>query len=166
MKKVDTTIMAMEEMEDSKDRFLTFDLGTEQYGIVINQVTEIIGLQAINRLPETPDYIQGVINLRGKIIPVIDLGMKFRRVKRDYTDRTCIIVVETQHLTAGLVVDNVDEVILIKDISPPPDLAAGIGSRYIQGIGKVNEDIVILIDCERFFNDEETLSLKSAKIID
>ena len=156
----------LEETEDTMEgRFLTFDLGEEVFGIKIRHVTEIIGLQTINKLPEMPDYIQGIINLRGKIVPVIDMGMKFKRAKKDYSDRTCIVVVETQQLTAGLIVDNVAEVMTIHeaDIAPPPELDTGIGSRYLSGVGKVDGDVVILLDCEKLFNEEETQTIYASK---
>ena len=110
-----------------------------------------------------PDCILGIINLRGIIVPVLDMGMKFEKTKKDYSDRACIIVIETQQLTAGLVVDNVNEVMQIKDIAPPPQLAAGQGTRYINGVGKVNGDIVILIDCDPLFDDEDTTAMEAAK---
>ncbi len=160
---MDTYNSEMTEAEEKEDRFLTFDLGSERYGIIINQVTEIIGLQTINKLPDMPDYIKGIINLRGTIIPVIDMGIKFRKQKRDYTDRTCIIVVETQELTAGLIVDNVAEVMQIKDIAPPPGLTASSGAKYINGVGKINGDVVVLIDCEQLFNNQEALLIKASE---
>jgi purine-binding chemotaxis protein CheW len=163
----DTALNLLEQAEDTmKGRFLTFDLGEEVFGIGIHHVTEIIGLQTINKLPEMPDYIQGIINLRGKIVPVIDMGMKFRRPKKDYSDRTCIIVIETQHLTAGLIVDHVAEVMAIDDsnIAPPPELESGINCRYLNGVGKVNGEVVILLDCEQLFNDEETQIIRESKI--
>ena len=156
----------LEETEDTMEgRFLTFDLGEEVFGIKIRHVTEIIGLQTINKLPEMPDYIQGIINLRGKIVPVIDMGMKFKRAKKDYSDRTCIVVVETQQLTAGLIVDNVAEVMTINetDIAPPPELDLGVGCRYLSGVGKVDGDVVILLDCEQLFNEEETQTIYASR---
>lgn len=156
----------LEQSEDTmKGRFLTFDLEKEVYGIKIHHVTEIIGLQTINKLPDMPDYIQGIINLRGKIIPVIDMGIKFKRDKKDYSDRTCIIVVETQRFTAGLIVDHVAEVMTIDeaDIAPPPELDTCIGCRYLSGVGKVGKEVVILLDCEKLFNDEETQTIYATK---
>lgn len=149
--------LSEEELDTMTGRFLTFHLGEEVFGIGIHHVTEIIGLQTINKLPETPDYMQGVINLRGRIIPVIDIGMKFSQGKKAYTDRTCIVVVETQQLTAGLIVDHVSEVMTIdeENIAPPPDLRKSNCSRYISGVGKMGGDVVLLLDCEQLFNDDE-----------
>jgi purine-binding chemotaxis protein CheW len=163
---MDTAIDLTVETEDTmKGRFLTFHLGGEVYGIGIHHVTEIIGLQTINKLPETPDYIQGIINLRGKIIPVIDMGMKFGREKNVYTDRTCIVVIETQQLSAGLIVDHVSEVITIDEvnIAPPPDVNGSNCCRYINGVGKIDGEVVILLDCEQLFNYEETQIIKASK---
>ncbi len=136
-------------------RFLTFALGEEVYGIEIRHVTEIIGIQPIHKLPETSGYIKGVINLRGKIIPVIDMRLKFNREEIAYSDRTCIVVVETGNIWAGLVVDQVAEVMTIADIAPPPALQAARMCRMIGGIGKVGQEVKLLIDCERLFDNEE-----------
>lgn len=162
---MNTAINMTVETEEMKGRFLTFHLGGEVFGIGIQHVTEIIGLQTINKLPETPDYIQGVINLRGKIIPVIDMGMKFGSEKSDYTDRTCIIVIETQELSAGLIVDHVSEVMTIDEanIAPPPDVNGSACCRYINGVGKVDGEVVILLDCEQLFNNQETQIIKASK---
>lgn len=149
----------LEETEDTQHgRFLTFTLGNEFYGIEIRYVTEIIGIQPVTKLPEVPDYIQGIINLRGKIIPVIDVRAKFKKEAVEYDDRTCIIVIETSELSAGLIVDNVAEVIAIDDenVVPPPDNRSGAQNRYISGIGKVGNEVKLLLDCEKLFLEEET----------
>ncbi len=148
-----------EETDDMlQGRYLLFGLGDEVYGVHIRCVTEIIGMQPVSTLPEATAYIKGVINLRGKIIPVIDMRLRFKKPAAPYTDRTCIVVVETQHFSAGLIVDEVDEVLVIeeKDIAPPPRLDIGIGHRYLSGIGKVNGKVKLLLDCEALFDEEET----------
>ena len=139
-------------------RFLTFALGDELFGIGIRYVTEIIGIQPVNPIPEVPAYIKGIINLRGKIIPVIDMRLKFNKQAIDYTDRTCIVVIETQKLAVGLIVDRVAEVLSIgdSDIVPPPNVWAGTGGRYLSGIGKAAGQVVLVLDCERLFSNEET----------
>ena len=155
---VDRGTTILEEMEDTqRGRFLTFALGAEEYGIEIRYVTEIIGIQEINNLPEVPDYIKGIVNLRGKIIPVIDVRLRFKKDPIDYTDRTCIIVIDTDDLSVGLIVDSVSEVVSIgdEDISPPPDTRTGIQNRYIQGIGRVDDRIKLLLNCEKLFLDDE-----------
>lgn len=155
-----------EEQEDTqKGRFLTFALGQEVFGIEIRYVTEIIGMQPITGLPEVPDYIKGIINLRGKIIPVIDVRLKFKKDAIEYDDRTCIIVIETSNLSVGMIVDNVAEVISIDDenIAPPPDNRSGVQNRYISGIGKAGNEVKLLLDCGKLFYDEETKVLNEIK---
>jgi len=148
----------IEEQEDAQHgRFLTFAIGKEVFGIEIRYVTEIIGMQPITMLPEVPDYIRGIINLRGKIIPVVDVRSKFKKEPVEYDDRTCIIVVDIKDICAGLIVDHVAEVITIDDenITPPPDNRTGIQNKFISGIGKVENDVKLLLDCEKFFNEEK-----------
>lgn len=138
-------------------KFLTFILGDEVYGIEIQYVTEIIGIQPITGVPEVPDFVKGIINLRGKIIPVIDVRAKFRKPEIEYNDRTCIIVVDIKDVSVGLIVDNVAEVLSIQDenIVPPPDVKTGFTNRYIKGIGKVDNEVKLLLDCNRLLSDEE-----------
>lgn len=153
--------LSKEELEETEDtqhgRFLTFALGEEVFGIEIRFVTEIIGMQPITPLPEVPNFIKGIINLRGKIIPVVDVRLKFEKETVAYNDRTCIIVVETNEITVGLIVDKVAEVLKIEDenIVPPPDHRTGIQNRYLAGIGKDGEDVKLLLSCEKLFSDEE-----------
>lgn len=146
------------EMEEDtqKGRYLTFALGKETYGIEIMFVTEIIGIQAITELPELPEYIRGIINLRGKIIPVMDVRLRFKKEFREYNDRTCIVVVEIKELSIGLIVDSVAEVLSIseQDIAPPPQLM-NQNNKYIKNIGKVGNDVKLLLDCEKLLTDNE-----------
>jgi purine-binding chemotaxis protein CheW len=147
-----------EETEDTmRGRFLTFAVGEEIFGIEIRYVTEIIGMQPINCLPEVPEYVKGIINLRGKIIPVIDMRLKLKKEELGYTDRTCIVVVETGESTAGLIVDSVAEVMVVQDqdIVPPPDVQSETGNRYISGIGKAGDKVILFLDCEKLFSCEE-----------
>lgn len=144
-------------------RYLTFYLDTEVYGIGIRHITEIIGIQPINTLPETPEYLRGIINLRGKIIPVIDMRLRFKKRPAEYTGRTCIIVAEIEEKLAGLIVDSVAEVMPINgmSISPPPELGTGEGSRYISGIGRADGKVILLLDPETLLNsDNEGISVK------
>jgi purine-binding chemotaxis protein CheW len=148
-----------EQEEDTQHgRFLTFSLGEEIYGIEIEYVTEIIGLQQITKIPEVAEYIKGIINLRGKIIPVIDMRLKFNKEPIEYDDRTCIVVVDTQEMVVGLIVDKVAEVLTIEDedISPPPSYKSGIRNRYIRGIGKIDDEVTLLLDCKKLFDEQET----------
>ncbi|MGE5495812.1 MAG: chemotaxis protein CheW [Burkholderiales bacterium] len=156
----------LEELEDmQRGRFLTFDLEEEVFGIEIRFVKEIIGMQPVTKLPDVPDYIKGIINLRGRIIPLIDMRLKLKKPAAEYTDRTCIIVVETAEVTVGLIVDNVSEVLSVGEdnIVPPPDARAGVKNSYISGIGKVGDEIKLLLDCESLFREDEVDMLNKIK---
>lgn len=145
-------------IEDTqKDKFLTFSVEKETYGIEIKYVTEIIGMQEITVVPELAEYIIGIINLRGSIIPVIDVRLRFKKQTKEYNDRTCIIVIEIQDVAVGLIVDSVSEVLTIddKNIVPPPDIKTGFHNRYVKGIGKVGNCIKLLLDCDKLLNDDE-----------
>lgn len=156
---LDNTI-DMEE-DTLKGRFLTFSLGNESYGIEVKYVTEIIGMQAITEIPELPEYVKGVINLRGKIIPVMDVRLRFKKEPREYNDRTCVIVVDINDISIGLIVDTVSEVITIpeEDIVEPPQMNKGLNNRYIKSIGKVGSDVKLLLDCEKLLTTNEIEAL-------
>ncbi|RED58010.1 chemotaxis protein CheW [Cohnella lupini] len=148
------------EEDAQKDKFLTFSLGNELYGIEIKHVTEIIGIQSITEVPELPEHIRGIINLRGKIVPVMDVRLRFKKTFREYNDRTCIVVVDIQEISVGLIVDSVSEVLSIPatEIVPPPETGNGV-NRYIAGIGKSGTSVILLLDCDRLLNDNEVESL-------
>ena len=153
------------EIEDTqKGRFLTFSLGKESYGIEIKYVTEIIGIQEITEIPELPEYVRGIINLRGKIIPVMDVRLRFKKEPREYNDRTCVIVVDIKDLSIGLIVDGVAEVLTIpeQDIVEPPKMNKGFSNRYINRIGKVGNDVKLLLDCEKLLTENELEDLNEA----
>lgn len=153
-----------EQQEDTQQgRYLTFYILDDVYGIEIKYVTEIIGVLPITSVPEVAEYIKGIINLRGKIIPVIDMRLKFKKPAAEYDDRTCIIIVETEDLILGLIVDRVADVISLSDeeIAPPPSHKSGIKNRYIRGIGKIAGEIKLLLDCDKLFNEEETQEINS-----
>jgi purine-binding chemotaxis protein CheW len=145
------------EEDTQKGRFLTFSLDKESYGIEIKYVIEIIGLQEITEVPELPDYIKGIINLRGKIIPVMDIRLRFKKSEKEYNDRTCVIVVEIQDIPIGIIVDTVSEVLTIpeEDIVDPPQMNKGYRNRYIKNIGKVGKEVKLLIDCEKLLTEDE-----------
>jgi len=146
----------LDEEDTQKDKYLTFHLAGEDYGIEIRHVTEIIGIQKITEVPDMPHYVRGVINLRGKVIPVMDVRLRFNIPERDYDDRTCIIVVYVNGTSVGLVVDEVSEVVDIpaNNIEPPPASGGG-GGHYIQGMGKIGDKVKILLDVNRLlFTDE------------
>ncbi|NMA91979.1 MAG: purine-binding chemotaxis protein CheW [Firmicutes bacterium] len=140
-----------------KGKYLIFSMDRELYGIEIRCITEIVGIQPITKLPETPNYIKGITNLRGKIIPVMDARLRFKKEPREYNDRTCIIVLETKKNLLGLIVDQVAEVILLRDedIAPPPEFGEG-EHEYIKGIGKSDGDVKLLLDCYKLFTGGET----------
>jgi purine-binding chemotaxis protein CheW len=152
------------EEDTQKNKYLTFSLDGEMYGIEIRYVTEIIGMQAITRVPELPDYIRGIINLRGKIIPLMDVRLRFHKDEKPYDDRTCIIVVDIEGLFIGLIVDMVTEVMNIseQDIVETPDIGTGVQSRFISGIGKVDDEVKLLLDCRNLLSEADMQELKSA----
>lgn len=133
-------------------KFLVFKVGNEDFGIEIRHVTEIVGIQKINEIPDLPAYMKGVINLRGRVIPVMDIRTRFGMPERDYDERTCIIVVQVEEETSGLIIDQVKEVTEIPDnqIELPPARAAQAG-QYVKGIGKVGDEVKILLDVQRLF---------------
>jgi len=152
-------------MADTDQKLLTFSLGGEGYGVSILKVKEIIGMMEITPVPRTPDFIKGVINLRGKIIPVMDLRVKFGMEEKEYNERTCIIVAEvdikgTQKLL-GVVVDMVSEVVTVSDdqIEPPPEYGTAIEHNSILGIGKIKDRVVIILDIDEVFVCEEIIKM-------
>jgi purine-binding chemotaxis protein CheW len=150
------------EEDTQKDKFLTFVIGAETYGIDILFVTEIVGLQPITVLPELPAFMKGIINLRGRIIPVMDVRLRFKKAARDYNERTCIIIVNSGELNLGLIVDAVAEVITIpeQNVVAPPSVQGETANRFIKAIGKVNEQVKLLLDCERLLNAETVETLR------
>jgi len=156
-------IVVDQEQEDSqRDKYLTFLVENEEYGIAINYVTEIIGLQKITEVPDLPESLKGVINLRGKIIPVMDMRSRFHLPTRDYDSRTCVVVVNLNETIVGLIVDRVSEVhnIPASQIEPPPRAAKG-GCRYIQGIGKVGAQVTILLEVNSLIGQDDLLGMEN-----
>ncbi|MDD2211581.1 MAG: chemotaxis protein CheW [Clostridia bacterium] len=151
-----------EQDEDTqKDKYLIFFLGKEFYGIEIKYVIEIIGIQTITEVPGLPHYLKGIINLRGKIIPVMDVRERFKKVCKEYNERTCVIVIEINHLFVGLIVDQVAEVLSIpeEEIVPPPEVTDS-ENKFIKGIGKVGDEVKLLINCEKLLINEEIMEIK------
>lgn len=136
-------------------KFLTFHLAKEDYGIEIRHVTEIIGIQKITEVPDMPDYVRGVINLRGKVIPVMDVRARFHMPARAYDERTCIVVVNIDDNSVGLVVDQVSEVadIAQEQIEPPPSSGQGNARHFIQGMGKIGDEVKILLNVQQIIDD-------------
>jgi len=156
MRETNDDVMLIDE-DTQKGKYLIFTMGEENYGIEVKYVIEIIGIQQITEVPDMPNYIKGVINLRGRIIPVMDVRLRFGKDHREYDDRTCIIVIEVQTITIGLIIDRVSEVVVIQDemLLPPPNVGHGFNHRYIKGIGKVGEAVKLILDCDKLLNDED-----------
>lgn len=150
-------------------KYLTFSLGTEEYGIVITKIREIIGIMEITAVPHTPAFIKGVINLRGRVIPIIELRMKFGMELKEYDDRTCIIVVDVPGpngtVQVGMLVDSVSEVMNItsQDIEPPPDFGTATDASNIIGMGKIKGKLKILLDVDQVIGRTLASSLASLK---
>ncbi len=148
-------------------KYLTFTLEEEEYGIGILKVKEIIGMMPVTSVPRTPDFVKGVINLRGKVIPVVDLRLKFTMGEIPYTDRTCIIVVEIDSDTAtvliGIVVDAVSEVLNIRkeEIEDTPKFGTALDTNYILGMAKMEGGVKILLDIDRVLSQEEVIQLEN-----
>lgn len=156
-------------MEIAGGKFLTFLLGSEEYGIPIQKIKEIIGIMDITSVPRSPSFIKGVINLRGKIIPVMDLRLKFELREKEYNQRTCIIVVELEHSDSsrlmGIVVDTVSEVLNIQksDIELPPQYGSLVDTAFLTGMGKVKGKVVLLLDIEQILSSAEKVQLNEIK---
>ena len=156
-----TMDQAIKAMADKEGKYLSFTLGGEEYGIGILKIKEIIGMMPITAIPQMPEYIKGVVNLRGKVIPVIDLRTRFSMESVEYTERTCIIVVEIEGKTStvlvGIVVDSVSEVLNIRaeNIEDPPSFGASINTGYILGMAKLEGGVKLLLDIDCVLAAEE-----------
>jgi purine-binding chemotaxis protein CheW len=165
---VSTTNQAGRSTTEKEGKYLTFSLDGEEYGISILKVKEIIGMMPITSVPRTPLYVKGVINLRGKVIPVVDLRLKFGMEEIAYTERTCIIVVEiggqSGGVLIGIVVDSVSEVLNIKgtDIEDTPTFGARLDTDYILGMAKMNGGVKILLEIDKILGSEEMAVLDQA----
>lgn len=153
-----------EEEDTQKDKYLTFHLAGEDYGIEIRHVTEIIGIQRITEVPDMPEFVKGVINLRGKVIPVMDVRIRFKLPFREYDERTCIVVVDINNTTIGLVVDQVREVADIPEdqVEAPPKSGKKTSSRFIQGLGKKDDEVKIILNVDQLLYDEELEKIGAA----
>ena len=160
-----TIDQALSRMADKEGKYLTFALAGEEYGISILKIKEIIGVMPIVTVPQTPAFVKGVINLRGKVIPVMDLRLKFGIEAIDYNKRTCIVVVEipgdSGMIRIGMVVDSVSEVLNIKpgDIEKTPTFGAKLNTDYILGMAKINGGVKILLDIDKALNNDAVVSL-------
>jgi len=157
----ETMDQAVKVMAEREGKYLTFSLAEEEYGIGILKIKEIIGMLPITSVPQTPDFVKGVINLRGKVIPVIDLRLRFSMGEIEYTERTCIIVVEIESqagtVMIGIVVDSVSEVLNIKgdDIAETPTFGTRLNTEYILGMAKMGGGVKILLDIDKVLSADE-----------
>jgi purine-binding chemotaxis protein CheW len=137
--------------------FLTFTLGSEEYGMDILKVQEIRGYDAVTTIANTPEFIKGVINLRGTIVPIVDLRIKFHLGTVEYNQLTVVIILNLGHRVVGIVVDSVSDVLALtpEQIRPAPDLSAGLDTRYLMGLGTVGDRMLILVDIEKLMTSNE-----------
>jgi purine-binding chemotaxis protein CheW len=151
-------------MQSRAGKYLTFFLAGEEYGLEILKVSEIIGMQPITRVPRMPEFVRGVINLRGKVIPITDLRRKFAMGAED-TEDSCIIVVQMQGVQTGIVVDRVSEVVAINeaDIEDAPSFGAGIHTEFLLGIGKAGGRVKLLLDIDKVLATSELAALEAAR---
>jgi len=152
---------ASQKVEQRAGKYLTFQLGSEEFAIQVLRVREIMGVQEITAVPQTASYVKGVINLRGKVIPVVDLRLKFGLPEMEYTQRTCIIVVQVQaaaeKLPIGVIVDAVSEVLTLQasEIEDTPDFGNGVATPYLLGMAKIKGKVKILLDIDRVLSAQD-----------
>lgn len=157
----------LQSLESLAGKYLTFKLGAEGYGIGILKVQEIIGMMPVTHIPRMPEFVRGVINLRGKVIPVIDLRLKFGMESRENTDRTCIIVMQvlrgTAQIVMGIIVDEVSEVLDVRSdqLDESPSFGTDVDTEFILGMGKIGDKVIMLLDADRVLTDGEAELLVS-----
>lgn len=152
----------VQEADDTqKGRYLIFQLDGEEYGIGISEVIEILAMQPITPIPESAPYVKGIINLRGKIITVIDMRLKFNKQAAEYNDRTCVIIIEVDGVREGIIVDSVVEVATIanEDIALPPEDKTGFQNQYISGINGSGDKVRLLLDSQKLISDNGSTKL-------
>ena len=157
--------MNLQQTEDSKSQstqLVSFSVGNESYGVNISKVQEIIRMPEITQLPQTEDYIKGNINLRGNIIPIIDMRTRFHMDTREYSEITRVIVLSIKDKLIGLIVDSVSKVLELDtaEVEEAPDIINGLSKEYIQGVGKVDENMIIILDTDKVLTAEEINLLK------
>lgn len=160
---METNINANINVANGEEQLVVFNLLNETYGVDISTVREIIRLQTITEVPKTPEFVEGVINLRGKVIPVIDLHKRFDLPKSEETSHSRIMVVEVDDITVGMIVDSVSEVIRIPTdcIDPPPPVISGVDSVFLRGVGKLEDRLIILLDLAQVLHEKEKITLES-----
>ena len=157
--------MNQESKQTEVKSYLTFKLGEEKFGVHVGQVLNILEMTSITRVPKSPDYIKGVINLRGRVLPVIDARLKFGMEEAEYTNTTCIIVmdleIDRKTIDIGTIVDEVLSVVEIEtsQVEPPPNIGTKFNSEFIYGMAKVEEEFIMLIDMQHVLNSEEMTNI-------
>lgn len=146
----------IELLDENSRKYLTFLIDNETYGIGIENVTQIIGLQKITSIPNQPDYVKGVINLRGQIIPLMEVRKKFKKETIEYDDRTCIVVIKKDDMDVGLIVDRVAEVLNIRDeeIADTKEFNKDTNSHYIKGVANMNNMVIILLEIDELLSHD------------
>lgn len=167
MNEIDSLSVQYSGSDTQKGKYMTFKSGQEYFGLEIQYVQQIIQYQTVTMIPETEDYIKGLINLRGRIIPVVDVRLRFRQGQCEYNDKTCILVINVKSTTVGLIVEQIAEVVEIKEnnILPPPTIGRGDKghNKYVYGIGKVGNTVKLLLDPEKLLYDEDTSDAEQIK---
>ncbi len=165
MAEINSNLVPMEQEEDTMHgKYLVFDLDHQEFAIPIAHVIDIINLQPITRVPNCPDYVKGITNLRGKVCPIIDVRMRFGKEPVEYHDRTCIIVVEEQEAPVGMIIDSVSEVITLDDenISPPPKFSTSAEARFIQGVGRSDTGVKLILDYQAVLGEDRFAHVEDA----
>lgn len=149
-------------------QLVTFTVNQEEYGLEILRVQEVVRLPHITRLPRAPIFIKGVINLRGNIIPIIDLREKFGLASMQYIDTTRVIIVEVMDKRIGMIVDNVSQVVRVpnKSIAPPPPMVSGIAEKYLEGVVRLEDRLIILLNVDDILSTQEVIQLEESKIVE
>ena len=145
-------------LDDLSGRCLTFYIEETVYSLPLSHVIEIIGMQRVTHIPGMPIYIKGIVNLRGKVVPIMDVRLKFGQPEREYDDKTCIIIILINDINVGLIVDRVEDVITLSrdNMAPPPLSDRRMGDSYLNSISTIGETVVMNIDCEKFFQVDLT----------
>jgi purine-binding chemotaxis protein CheW len=152
--------------DDYQDQIISFTVGAEEYGLEILKVKEVIRIKEVTKLPKAPEFVSGVINLRGDVIPIIDLRKKFGLPSREYSEMTRVIVVEVEDKLMGMVVDGVSHVIRIgqEQVVPPPTLVGGVSADYIRGVGKLEDRLIVLLNIGKILTAEEKIELEKIQV--
>ncbi|MCL6471581.1 MAG: chemotaxis protein CheW [Firmicutes bacterium] len=146
------------------DQFVTFTLEGEEYGVEILKVQEIIGYQGFTKVPNVPDFVKGVLNLRGSVVPVIDLRLKFSMKEKEYDKFTVILILEVKERIIGVIVDAVSDVVSLTedDIQPTPDFSSGIRADFIASMGRKDDKLIIILDIDKVLSESELEVLEAA----